>query len=298
MRLKRQSSMPAKNAILPRFSSSTSTATAPAWAIASTISTPGITGRSGKWPGNHQSSARTSLVRDDLPAGLELDHLVEQQERVAVRQDRLDLVLAERDRGDHAAARLEQLAHRRAATVRVALRGADRHPGRCRDLLEREAERVLEHEHARLGGRQPGEAVAQVGPQLRELRLHVGAGRGARRESPRRGGSCRPAPRRCATSRQAFTVSRCSQVEKAASPRNWPSLTHSFASASCAASRASSGSRSTWAARRSTRGAWRAQSASSASVAVLGPSHEHGDRLSRSYEACGSGRDAAPIRRR
>ena len=50
-RLNRQSSMPAKNAIFPRFSSCTSTATAPACAIASTISTPGITGRSGKVPG-------------------------------------------------------------------------------------------------------------------------------------------------------------------------------------------------------------------------------------------------------
>ena len=51
IRLNRQSSIPAKNAILPRFSSSTSTATAPVCAIASTIRTPGITGRSGKWPG-------------------------------------------------------------------------------------------------------------------------------------------------------------------------------------------------------------------------------------------------------
>ena len=58
-RLKRQSSMPAKNAIFPRFSSSTRTAIAPVCAIASTMSTPGITGRSGKWPGNHQSSALT-----------------------------------------------------------------------------------------------------------------------------------------------------------------------------------------------------------------------------------------------
>ena len=59
-RLKRQSSMPAKNGILPAFASSASTATAPACAIASIVSTPGITGRSGKWPGNHQSSARIS----------------------------------------------------------------------------------------------------------------------------------------------------------------------------------------------------------------------------------------------
>ena len=102
-RLKRQSSIPAKNAILPRFSSSTSTATAPAWAIASTISTPGITGRSGKVPGKPPVVGAHEPRRDDLAARLELDHLVEEQERVAVRQDRLDLLLAERRRGDHAA---------------------------------------------------------------------------------------------------------------------------------------------------------------------------------------------------
>ena len=71
-RLKRQSSIPAKNAILPRFSSWIRTAIAPVWAIASTISTPGITGRSGKWPGNHQSSARTSRPRNDPAPRLEL----------------------------------------------------------------------------------------------------------------------------------------------------------------------------------------------------------------------------------
>ena len=43
----------------PRFSSSTSTATAPVWAMASTIRTPGITGRSGKCPANHQPSSGT-----------------------------------------------------------------------------------------------------------------------------------------------------------------------------------------------------------------------------------------------
>src|SRR5581483_9369543 len=47
-RLKRQSSMPPKNGILPALSSCASTATAPHCAIASIVSTPGITGRSGK----------------------------------------------------------------------------------------------------------------------------------------------------------------------------------------------------------------------------------------------------------
>ena len=49
-RLKRTPSMPANSASLPRFSSSESTATAPACAIASTIRTPGMIGRPGKWP--------------------------------------------------------------------------------------------------------------------------------------------------------------------------------------------------------------------------------------------------------
>ena len=56
----------------------------------------------------------------------------------------------------------------------VALGGADRHARGRRDLLEREAERVLEHEHARLRGRQPGEAVAEVRAQLGQLGLVVG----------------------------------------------------------------------------------------------------------------------------
>src|SRR4029079_18120349 len=47
-RLKRQSSMPAKNGILPALAASASTATAPACAIASIVRTPGITGRTGK----------------------------------------------------------------------------------------------------------------------------------------------------------------------------------------------------------------------------------------------------------
>src|SRR4029079_18491212 len=58
-RLKRQSSIPAKNAIRPRFSSSTRTATAPVWAMASTIRTPGTTARSGKCPATHQPSSGT-----------------------------------------------------------------------------------------------------------------------------------------------------------------------------------------------------------------------------------------------
>ena len=59
IRLKRTSSIPAKSASRPRFSSWESTATAPVCAIASTISTPGITGRPGKWPARYHSSGRT-----------------------------------------------------------------------------------------------------------------------------------------------------------------------------------------------------------------------------------------------
>src|SRR5207342_2470009 len=49
-RLKRTSSIPAKRAMRPRFSASLSTATAPAWASASTIFTPGMIGLPGKCP--------------------------------------------------------------------------------------------------------------------------------------------------------------------------------------------------------------------------------------------------------
>ena len=59
IRLKRQSSIPAKKGTLPRFASSASTATAPHCAIASMVSTPGITGRPGKCPGNHHPSSGT-----------------------------------------------------------------------------------------------------------------------------------------------------------------------------------------------------------------------------------------------
>ena len=111
-------------------------------------------------------------------------------------------------------------------------------------------------------------------------------------------GSWRRAPRRAATSRQALRVRRWSQVENAASPRNWLSLTQSFARASWAASRASSGSERTCAARRATRGSWRAQSASRASGSPSLARFTRMGSLSRSYGSFGSGRNAAPIRRR
>lgn len=62
--------------------------------------------------------------------------------------------------------------------MRVALGGADRHAGSGRDLLEREAESVLQHENAGLGGGEPCQAGAKVRPELRELGLEIGCGAG------------------------------------------------------------------------------------------------------------------------
>ena len=59
IRLKRTSSIPAKSTSLPRFSGCESTATAPHWASASTIFTPGMIGLPGKCPA--QSSSVTVL---------------------------------------------------------------------------------------------------------------------------------------------------------------------------------------------------------------------------------------------
>ena len=66
---------------------------------------------------------------------------------------------------------LDELAHGRAAAVCVALGRADRHARRGRDLLEREAERVLQHEDTRLRLGQAGEPVPQACAELGELGL-------------------------------------------------------------------------------------------------------------------------------
>ena len=84
-----------ESASFPRFSSSDSTATAPAWASASTMITPGMIGRSGKCPGKNHSSGADLLARDDAAARLELGDLVEEEEGIAVRDDRLDHVTPE-----------------------------------------------------------------------------------------------------------------------------------------------------------------------------------------------------------
>ena len=60
----------------------------PACASASSTSTPGITGCPGKWPWKNGSLPVTFFHAEDALAGLELDHAVDQQERVAMRQQR------------------------------------------------------------------------------------------------------------------------------------------------------------------------------------------------------------------
>lgn len=62
--------------------------------------------------------------------------------------------------------------------MRVALRGADRHAGSGRDLLEREPQSVLQHENARLGGGKPCQADAKIRPKLGKLHFEVGCGAG------------------------------------------------------------------------------------------------------------------------
>ena len=179
---------------------------------------------------------------DDALAGLELEDLVDEQERRPVRDQRLDHVTAERRRRErHASVVFESLAQPRAAAVRVALRRADRHAGGLGDLLERVAERVLQQHDLRLRRRDAGERVAQLAAELGvagvACRIVVGGELVARAARGTR------ALRRSAASRHVFTTRRWSQVENCEPPRNCFSRTHTFASASCAASRASSGSR-------------------------------------------------------
>ena len=76
-----------------------STPTQPACASASTISTPGMIGRPGKCPCRKSSSPRTRVAAVHTLAGHELGDLVDEQERGAVRDDRLDRLAAERGGG-------------------------------------------------------------------------------------------------------------------------------------------------------------------------------------------------------
>ena len=61
------------------------------------VRTPGITGRSGKVARKPPAVRRNREPPDDLPARLELEHLVDEEERRPVRDDRLDRLPPERD---------------------------------------------------------------------------------------------------------------------------------------------------------------------------------------------------------
>ena len=100
-------------------------------------------------------------ARDDPLARHELGHLVDEQERIAVREDRLDLLLAE-----HASC-LEPFAQPLAAAVGVALGRPDRQAGRRGDLREAEVEGVLQRDDGGLRRRQLGEAAAELAARLR-----------------------------------------------------------------------------------------------------------------------------------
>ena len=76
-----------KTILLSRFSSRFSTSTPATCAIASTISTPGMTGRFGKCPRN--GSIHRHVFDPDTHV-LEFNDAVYQQERIAMREDLLD----------------------------------------------------------------------------------------------------------------------------------------------------------------------------------------------------------------
>ena len=120
----------------------------------------GMIGLPGKWPA--QSSSVTSFRADDALARDELDHLVDEEERRAVRDDRLDL----RPCPSGAPSCREPVPQRRAAAVGVALRRADRKPGGVGDLGEADVEGVLQRDDRRLGRRQLGEAAAELAARL------------------------------------------------------------------------------------------------------------------------------------
>ena len=103
IRLKRQSSMPAKSASLPRFSSSLKHR-----------DRAGLRERLDDQHARHDrasresgrlryhSSARTVFRATAPSPGRQLEHLVDQEERLAVREDLLDRLAAERRRDGHA----------------------------------------------------------------------------------------------------------------------------------------------------------------------------------------------------
>ncbi len=145
------------------------------------------------------------LARDDALARNELEHLVDQQHRVAVRQHRLDRGLVHQHLGHAEAA----LARPLPAAVRVALRRADRQPGRRRDLLERDVEGVLQRRRPSPAppAARRGSGRARVASPTRRARAP--GRRRAPRACPRRAARCgaarptAPARRPCTCSRPA-----------------------------------------------------------------------------------------------
>ena len=137
-------------------------------------------------------------------------------------------------RQGHAAAFFETLAQASAPAMRVALRRADGHAGRLRDLFERVAERVLQEHDLRLLRRDARRAQSQSSRRSSEMP----ASRAGRRRTGdgRSSGSWTRARRRSTASRHVLTTSRCSHVENCEPPRNCFRRTQTFASASCAAS--------------------------------------------------------------
>ena len=271
-RLKRTPSMPAKSAIRPRFSSRLSTATAPAWASASTIFTPGMIGLPGKWPA--QSSSVTSLRATTRTFGS--SSITSSSRRNGSRCGRIASISAfPSGRFMPTAAPGARCGHGARSTWPYPT-GIPSEPAISSKLKSNASlstttlacAGAIWARHAPSSARSSDTSAARAGSPSRASRRSSSSG------SQRRA-SCR-----CATSRHAFTVRRCSQVENDDSPRNWGSFTHSFASASWAASRASSWSRSRCCASRCTSGRVPfAQRVERARVAVLCSLHQ--DRVTQ-----------------
>ena len=81
---------PPNRAIFPRFSGRLNAATAPVWARASRINTPGITGWPGKCPWKKRLCAGHALDSARPLAGGIVKNLIHQSKRVTVRQDLFD----------------------------------------------------------------------------------------------------------------------------------------------------------------------------------------------------------------
>ena len=92
--------MPANSGSFPRFSGFTSTAMAQVCASASTMITPGHDRPTGKMPLEEPLVFADELAGDRAHTGIELEHLVDEEKRVAMGDDRLDDVASERRAND------------------------------------------------------------------------------------------------------------------------------------------------------------------------------------------------------